>query len=50
MNLLKAEVDALIVAINGIIALVEKFDPNFKNNPFVIELQKILEMLQKLGL
>lgn len=48
MNI-KTEIDLIIAAVNGILKIIEAFDPNAENNPVVIELQKLIETLQKLG-
>lgn len=47
---LKVELDAVLGALQAIIGLVEHIDPQAAQNPVVIELQKVINLLKSLGL
>ncbi len=50
MMLIKDEVEMAISVIKGIIALIESLDPNAAENPVVIQFDKVVKLLQEVGL
>lgn len=44
------KIDSIVVVLNSLIDLIVELDPNAASNPIIVELKKVIGLVQTLGL